>query len=201
MFVIIGLGSLTAIFVGLFYQNSLDAEMASSLVIGGAVLGSLNVLIKFLSWFKFSASTESLKNSFSHEYFLTSLITHWGKYALVVFVAIVGFVIYDSKLRFADISATKKPIKSIEEINSLCYVYWDGRRWQAGKTEGEKFQRHVLARYGVEMIEAALPIEMAKEFGINGKSKSEVALAFDTGAFGTFMNENWHQLDSLCKLR
>ncbi len=40
------------VFGGLFAQNSLGTELASVLVIGGAVVGSVNVLIEVARWFK-----------------------------------------------------------------------------------------------------------------------------------------------------
>jgi hypothetical protein len=52
MFKILGAVSLLAIFGGLFGQNVLGTELASMLVIGGAIVGSINVLIEFASWFK-----------------------------------------------------------------------------------------------------------------------------------------------------
>jgi hypothetical protein len=52
MFKILGAISLLAIVGGLLGQNILGTELASFLVIGGAILGSINVLIEFASWFK-----------------------------------------------------------------------------------------------------------------------------------------------------
>jgi len=52
MFKILGAISLIAIFGGLFAQDSLGTELASKFVIGGAILGSINVLIEVASWFK-----------------------------------------------------------------------------------------------------------------------------------------------------
>jgi hypothetical protein len=52
MFNIVGGLSLLAIFGGLFAQKSLGTELASTLVVGGAIVGSLNVIVKFASWFK-----------------------------------------------------------------------------------------------------------------------------------------------------
>jgi hypothetical protein len=52
MFKVLGAISLLAIFGGLFGQSVLGTELASMLVIGGAVVGSINVLIEFSSWFR-----------------------------------------------------------------------------------------------------------------------------------------------------
>lgn len=175
---------------------------------------------------EFSVSTEGIPNAVVAESKLFwSSFNGIGKLAILGVVVLVGYAIYDSvssntkpSSTFPNTSTSSsqssaspsssqtstqpnngKTIKSIEEVNSLCYVFWDGRRWQNGKTEGGKFQRLVIGRYGVEVIEAALPIEMAKEFGINGKSPNEIDI--EKGAFGAFMKENWYQLDLLCKLR
>jgi hypothetical protein len=51
MFKILGAISLLAILVGFFGQNVLGAELASMLVVGGAIVGSINVLFEFASWF------------------------------------------------------------------------------------------------------------------------------------------------------
>jgi hypothetical protein len=52
MFIILSTISLLAIFGGLLGQSFLGTELASMLVIGGAIVGSINVLVKFASWFK-----------------------------------------------------------------------------------------------------------------------------------------------------
>ncbi len=92
----------------------------------------------------------------------------------------------------------KKIVKSIDGVSSKCYVFWDGRHWQNGKTEGDKFLRFKIGRYGVEVMEIALPVEMANEFGISKESPDQVDI--NKGPFGTFMQEHWYQLDTLSKL-
>lgn len=52
MFKIVGALSVLAIGIGLFFRSSLGVEVASILVIGGAVAGSINVLLEFASWFR-----------------------------------------------------------------------------------------------------------------------------------------------------
>lgn len=42
--------SLFAILGGLFAQNSLGTELSSMLVIGGRIVGSINVLVEVSSW-------------------------------------------------------------------------------------------------------------------------------------------------------
>lgn len=48
----LGAVSLVAIFGALIGQNFLGTELAVMLVIGGAIIGSINVLVEFASWFK-----------------------------------------------------------------------------------------------------------------------------------------------------
>ena len=52
MFKILAAVSLLAILGGVFWKNLLGAELAAALVIGGAIIGSINVLVEFSSWFK-----------------------------------------------------------------------------------------------------------------------------------------------------
>ena len=52
MFGVLGSISLISILGGLFAQDALGSELASVFVIGGAILGSINVLLKIASWFK-----------------------------------------------------------------------------------------------------------------------------------------------------
>ena len=96
-------------------------------------------------------------------------------------------------------TSSDKPIKSIDEVNTLCYAYWDGRRWQAGKTEGDKFLRLKMGRYGVHVLTFSLPIQMANEFGLSKESSADVDVF--KGEIGKFMNENWYQLEALCNFR
>lgn len=51
MFKILGAISLLAILVGFLGQNVLGAELAFMLVIGGVIVGSINVFIELASFF------------------------------------------------------------------------------------------------------------------------------------------------------
>jgi hypothetical protein len=51
-FYILGGISLLAIFGGFFSENVLGTELAAKLVVGGAIVGTINVLIEFASGFK-----------------------------------------------------------------------------------------------------------------------------------------------------
>lgn len=85
---------------------------------------------------------------------------------------------------------------TVSKVSNLCYAYWDGWKFVTGKTEGGEFKRFVIGRYGVEVMEVAIPIAMAKDFGIDTMDPKDVSL--ETGKSGAFFKENWYQLDALC---
>jgi len=139
-----------------------------------------------------------------------------GKICIVGIIALICYAIYDSSTSSnegtsttsSSVSSTSqisksatadKPIKSIDEVNNICYAYWDGRRWQSGKTEGDNFLRLKMGRYGVHVLTFALPIQMSKEFGLSKDSSSDVDVF--KGEIGKFMNEYWYQLEALCNFR
>lgn len=138
-----------------------------------------------------------------------------GKIAIVGILALIGYAIYDSSKSSDETSSpssptsspnqvskptfSDKPVKSIEEVNTVCYVYWDGRRWQSGKTEGDNFLRFAMGRYGVHVMTFALPIQMAKEFGLSKDSSADIDVF--KGEIGGFMKEHWNQLEAICTFR
>ena len=139
-----------------------------------------------------------------------------GKAAIVGILALIGYVIYDSSKSSIEGNPSSsspvtssnqvskpiisdKPVKSIDEVNTVCYVYWDGRRWQSGRTEGDNFLRLKMGRYGVHVMTLALPIQMAKEFGLSKDSSADVDVF--KGEIGSFMKEHWYQLEALCNFR
>lgn len=89
-------------------------------------------------------------------------------------------------------------VKSLDEVSSMCYVFWDGRHWQKGKTEGDKFLRLKIGQHGVQVMVISLPIEMANEFGMSKDRPDQVDL--EKGALGAFMKKHWYQLEILCNL-
>lgn len=132
-----------------------------------------------------------------------------GKVAIVGILALIGYAIYDSVTSskvassnsVGSTSQTQKapvpdrPIKSIDEVKNLCYVYWDGVRWNLGKTEGENFARFSRDRYGVVLVEVAIPRQMANEFNVSNK----VGQKIENRRFEEFINTYWYQVESLCK--
>jgi hypothetical protein len=139
-----------------------------------------------------------------------------GKLALIGFLLLVGYGIlggnmdpyFNNSTSSKDVGATsqpsqsvssEKPIKNIDDVNSICYAFWDGRRWQTGQTEGDNFLRLKMGRYGVHVLTFSLPIQMANEFGLSKESATDVDVF--KGEIGKFMNENWYQLEALCNFR
>ena len=129
----------------------------------------------------------------------------FGKLVLIAIVAIIGFILYDlnrksqvvstdSAAPSTNASVVEKPIKNIDEVKNLCYVYWDGIKWQLGKTEGDKFVRFSRDFYGVEVLEFALPKQMVNELKISTK----VGETVDNRRFEEFFNKYWYQVTSLC---
>lgn len=90
-----------------------------------------------------------------------------------------------------------KPIKSLDEVRQLCYVYWDGVRWKLGKTEGDKFIRFSREFYGVEMVHLSVPVQVAKELNAIAKPGESVS----DFKFKNFMDTNWYQVEALCKFK
>lgn len=94
-------------------------------------------------------------------------------------------------------SDNSKPIKSLDEVRQLCYVYWDGVRWRLGKTEGDKFIRFSREFYGVEMVHLSVPVQVAKELNAIAKPGESVS----DFKFKNFMDTNWYQVETLCKFK
>lgn len=180
--------------------------------------------IKLESMSSSSSSNASLPSKESIKVKLT-IFDFWdnfntvGKLALIGIILLVGYGIlggnmdpyFKTTTSSKDTSTVAQPsqpsksitsdktIKSIDEVNNLCYAYWDGRRWQSGKTEGDKFLRLKMGRYGVHVLTFSLPIQMANEFGLSKESSADVDVF--KGEIGKFMNENWYQLEALCNFR
>jgi len=135
-----------------------------------------------------------------------------GKAAIVGILALIGYALYDSTKSSEQKSSApstpvntssqaskptvpEKPIKSIDEVKNLCYVYWDGIRWQLGKTEGDNFARYSRDRYGVVLVELAIPKQMANEFNVSNKVGEKI----NNRRFDEFINTYWYQVEALCK--
>lgn len=135
-----------------------------------------------------------------------------GKVAIVGILILIGYAFYDS-IKSSDQNSSipstpvntssqvskptvpEKPIKSIDEVKNLCYVYWDGIRWQLGKTEGDSFARYSRDRYGVVLVELAIPKQMANEFNVSNKVGEKIK----NRRFDEFINTYWYQVETLCK--
>jgi len=84
----------------------------------------------------------------------------------------------------------------VEDISGACYVYWDGRGWKKGQTNGDRFYRLKFGRYGVHTHTASIPSEMAKEFSIKRSDAGSVNT--ESGPFAEFLGSTWYQIDLLC---
>jgi hypothetical protein len=83
---------------------------------------------------------------------------------------------------------------SSTKIRDICYVYWDGVKWQPGKTEGDEFKRFSRDRYGVELVEIAIPAKMNDTFNIAEKVGEKVK----NDDFEQFIDRYWYQVEALC---
>jgi hypothetical protein len=83
------------------------------------------------------------------------------------------------------------------KVRDMCYVYWDGVKWQSGKTEGAAFKRFSRARYGVELVEVAIPAKMSDTFHIAEKVGEKVK----NDEFDQFINQYWYQVEALCDFK
>jgi hypothetical protein len=94
---------------------------------------------------------------------------------------------------------TEPPAKEnvITKTRELCYVYWDGTKWEKGKTQGDDFRRFSRDYYGVDVVELGIPSKMADSFNISSKVGDTVS----NGSFIQFLNSKWHQVESLCGIR
>jgi hypothetical protein len=61
------------------------------------------------------------------------------------------------------IISCKPTTRSFE--NDICYVIWDGKTFVKGKTSGDDFVRHSIARYGLKVLVVSIPKEMNAYFG------------------------------------
>ena len=93
------------------------------------------------------------------------------------------------------VPVSNSTIKSIEEVRSLCYVYWDGVKWNLGKTEGDNFSRFSRDKYGVVIVEAAIPKQMANELNLSIK----VGDTITNSRFDEFIKSYWYQVEAICK--
>ncbi len=85
----------------------------------------------------------------------------------------------------------------ITNTREKCYVYWDGAKWERGKTQGDNYRRFMRDYYGVDMVELGIPTKTVEIFNVSEMVGDKVSNA----SFIEFLNRNWHQVESLCGLR
>jgi hypothetical protein len=95
------------------------------------------------------------------------------------------------------------PIEAVKEekvvttTREMCYVYWDGVRWQKGKTKGKEFRRFSRDFYGVDVVELSIPSKMAEGYNISNKVGEKI----EHPAFKYFLDQYWYQVESLCNFK
>jgi hypothetical protein len=83
------------------------------------------------------------------------------------------------------------------KVRDVCHVYWDGVRWQKGRTEGDDFSRYSRSQYGVAVVHFSIPKEVERSFGISKKIGEETS----DPEFIKFLNKYWYQVESICDLK
>jgi hypothetical protein len=86
---------------------------------------------------------------------------------------------------------------SPKKVREVCHVYWDGVRWQKGKTEGGDFAKFSKEFYGVDVVNFALPRKMAESFDNRTKIGEEIS----NPEFLNFLSRYWHQIEEICDLK
>lgn len=85
---------------------------------------------------------------------------------------------------------------SENKIRELCYVYWDGAGWKRGETEGDVFKRFAVGRYGVGLVEMAIPSKMVEELKVTGSNLFDNSNTEVT----QWRDRYWYQIEALCDL-
>ena len=112
--------------------------------------------------------------------------------SILLFLIFLGTV--SSSLKAQGFSLFSKP-----KVVEPCNVYWNGREFKKGVTKGDSsFTRLGYSFWGVESVVVALPIGMAKEFGIENVEVGKEIVS--SKKFETFMTNQWDDINKLCKL-
>lgn len=147
------------------------------------------------------------KNTSSHN--TSHIALFWGRFNLVGKIGIfgvailIGALIYQNNTSSIDSSSISKNtpnsantsnVPIVKDIKiDICYVYWDGVKFQLGKTEGDKFSRYVKQFYGVDRLEFALPKDTVNFIIPKGKVGDDV-----TDSADKFLNLHWTKIEQLC---
>ena len=82
------------------------------------------------------------------------------------------------------------------KVKEPCYVYWDGMEIKLGKAKNkDEFNSYRFDRYGVEMLNVALPNATVKALEIK---KDNVDMY--SGKFGDFIKTNWSKISTVCQM-
>jgi hypothetical protein len=102
--------------------------------------------------------------------------------------------------KFPENMASEKTIRELKDVVTICNVYWDGGKFQLGKTEGDKFRRWEISNYGVPLILLALPIEMLDMADASVKSPFRKDISDSDFMNAPFFQKNFPQVKALCKI-
>jgi hypothetical protein len=98
---------------------------------------------------------------------------------------------------FEDNAAPSTPVLKKFVPPALCYVYYDGAKFNKAKTEGADFIRREISKDGVPRIEFAMPTVVATSLNfsltpIDGKQVSTLE--------NKWFNDHWSQISAICNI-
>ena len=84
------------------------------------------------------------------------------------------------------------------KLSEACDIYWNGRTFLKGNlSSNPEFKVMKIGRYGVELIHLGIPKVMYNELEL-GKHEDMFDISFSGGRF---MNNNFHQVMDLCRIK
>ena len=83
--------------------------------------------------------------------------------------------------------------KNAPKQNEICYVFYDGIKFQLGKTESEMYKRFIRQFHGIDKLEIAIPKDTEK----NINSKKDITKT-NLRAIDDFVVMHWARITSLC---
>lgn len=79
------------------------------------------------------------------------------------------------------------------KASEMCYIFWDGLKFQIGKTESDRYDRFIRQFYGVDRLEFAIPKDTTKMIYSNKKRTDT-----DLSAIEKFLVLHWSRISSIC---
>lgn len=165
-----------------------------------------------------SASSEASRLSKKHNWF--SSLSFYEKIGMIFAICVIStftYVSLNSKSITKDIgeqkpdvsqyrapldvksSESNKAITTIEEKDPTCYVYWNGKEFVIGKTEGEEFLRYRAEKNKAKSFEMAFTKNFIRKFE-NLENEQKGQDPRNNKEFEKFFNYYWYQIASLCNI-